>query len=131
MPNTPGADVDIYKFLGGEAGLNTLVNRFYVLMDTLPEAAVIRAMHPPELKGSGDKLYAFLVERFGGPPLYSTEHGHPRLRRRHLPFAIDEAAVDAWMICMSQALHEQYPAGAERDGVEEFLGTVALKMRNR
>ena len=95
-----------YEKLGGEAGLRRLVERFYELMDTLPEAAAIRALHPEDLRGSRDKLFMFLSGWLGGPPLYTEQYGHPRLRARHLPFAIDAAARDAWMLCMRQALDE-------------------------
>ncbi len=120
-----------YDTLGKEAGIRTLVDRFYALMDSLPEAATIRAMHPDDLQDSADKLYAFLVERFGGPALYSSVRGHPRLRMRHMPFAVDQAAADAWMICMRRALHEQLPDGPERQEIEAFFGHVAQHMRNR
>ncbi|ALP54413.1 hypothetical protein Tel_15360 [Candidatus Tenderia electrophaga] len=99
-------DLSPYQKLGGETALRTLVDRFYELMDTLPEARAIRAMHPQDLSGSRDKLFKFLSGWLGGPPLYMEEFGHPRLRARHLPFAVDEAARDAWMLCMTQALED-------------------------
>ncbi len=95
-----------YQKLGGEAGVRKLVDRFYELMDTLPEAEIIRAMHPQDLAGSRDKLFKFLSGWLGGPQLYMEEFGHPRLRARHMPFAVDEAARDAWMLCMKQAVDE-------------------------
>ena len=58
-----------YELLGGADGVRTLVERFYQLMDTLPEAARIRALHPADLHGSTDKLYKFLSGWLGGPPL--------------------------------------------------------------
>lgn len=95
-----------YQRLGGEAAIRGLVLRFYELMDTLPEAQTIRAMHPEDLSGSVDKLFKFLSGWLGGPQLYMEEFGHPRLRMRHMPFAVDEAARDAWMMCMTQAIEE-------------------------
>lgn len=95
-----------YQKLGGEAGVRRLVDRFYELMDTLPEARAIRAMHPQDLAGSRDKLFKFLSGWLGGPQLYMEEFGHPRLRARHMPFAVDEAARDAWMLCMTQAVED-------------------------
>ncbi len=95
-----------YRRLGGEAEVKKLVDRFYELMDTLPEAATIRALHPQDLTESNNKLFMFLSGWLGGPDLFQQVYGHPRLRRRHMPFAIDEAARDAWMLCMTKALEE-------------------------
>ena len=86
-----------YERLGGEAAVRKLVDRFYDLMDALPEARGIRELHPPDLAGSRDKLFKFLSGWLGGPPLYVEEYGHPRLRARHLPFPIGEAERDAWL----------------------------------
>ena len=95
-----------YQRLGGEAVVRKLVDRFYELMDTLPEAQAIRAMHPDDLSSSRDKLFKFLSGWLGGPQLYMEEYGHPRLRARHMPFPVDEAARDAWILCMKQAIEE-------------------------
>lgn len=98
--------------------MRRLVVRFYELMATVPEAQVIRAMHPVDLSGSSDKLFKFLSGWFGGPPLYVQEYGHPFLRARHLPFVIGEAERDAWMFCMTAALDEM--------GLEDALLTQHL-----
>jgi hemoglobin len=123
--------MNAYEFLGQEAGIRRLVDRFYELMDSLPVAATIRAMHPADLEESADKLALFLVERFGGPSVYSSQRGHPRLRARHMPFAVDAAAAEAWMACMRQALEEQVRSGPERDELVAFFDHVANHMRNR
>lgn len=96
-----------YEQLGGEAAVRSLVERFYALMDQLPQARAIRAMHPADLSQSKERLFMFLSGWLGGPPLYAERHGPPRLRRDHMAFAIDAAARDAWMACMTQALAEQ------------------------
>jgi len=95
-----------YQRLGGEEAIRKLVDRFYELMDTLPQAQQIRAMHPDDLSGSADKLFMFLSGWLGGPQLYTETYGHPRLRMRHMPFPVDVAARDAWMLCMKKALEE-------------------------
>lgn len=122
--------MNAYEFLGEEAGIRRLVDRFYDEMERLPEAATIRAMHPPDLAGSRERLHLFLVERFGGPPVYSSVRGHPMLRRRHLPFRIDAAAEAAWMACMDRALEAQVPPGPEREELRAFFAGVAAHMRN-
>src|SRR3569833_2187922 len=98
--------VTVYERLGGEAGLRRLVDRFYDLMDSLPEAERIRALHPTDLTSSREKLYLFLSGWLGGPSLYIARYGLPRLRARHLPFPIGEAEGEAWLLCMERALAE-------------------------
>ena len=117
--------------LGGEGGVRALVDRFYDLMDLEPAYAEIRAMHPGTLDGSRDKLFWFLCGWLGGPDLYVQRHGHPRLRARHLPYAIGIRERDQWMACMIQALHEQQidETLAERLA-ESFFGTADW-LRNR
>ena len=95
-----------YERLGGAVAVRTLVDRFYDLMRELPEARAILAMHPVDQAGSRDKLFEFLSGWLGGPQLYIEKRGHPRLRMRHMPFAVDDAARDAWMLCMRRALDE-------------------------
>jgi len=121
-----------YERLGGEPALRKLVDRFYDLMDSLPEAVGIRAMHAPDLSSARDKLFKFLSGWLGGPPLYEEEFGHPRLRGRHLPFAIGEAERDAWMLCMRRAMNDL--AIDDRlltDHLLQSLYKVADHMRNR
>lgn len=93
-----------YTRLGGEHAVRRLVERFYELMDSLPEAHEIRQLHPQQLSGSREKLFKFLSGWLGGPPLYTDEYGHPRLRQRHFPFPISEQERDQWLLCMDQAL---------------------------
>lgn len=120
-----------YQLLGGEAALKTLVTRFYQLMDELPEARAIRAMHPDDLTQAKEKLFFFLSGWLGGPPLYAERFGQPRLRRAHLPFPIDESARDAWMLCMTQALAEQvHDAGLRVQLIDSFFKTADF-LRNK
>jgi hemoglobin len=67
----------------------------------------------------------------GGPQLFVEEYGHPMLRRRHLPFAIDDAARDQWMLCMNQALNEVVNDAALRQELSDAFTKVADHMRNR
>ena len=120
-----------YERLGGEQAVRKLVDRFYDLMDSLPEAKHIRNLHPEDLAGSRDKLYKFLSGWLGGPPLYVEEFGHPRLRMRHLPFPIGEAERDAWLICMAQALAETEMDEVLRGHLLQSLRNTADHMRNR
>lgn len=69
-----------YELLGGESGVRRLVDRFYDLMDSAPEAATIRALHARTLKASREKLFLFFSGWTGGPQLYVERFGHPQLR---------------------------------------------------
>jgi hemoglobin len=120
-----------YEMLGGETGVRALVDRFYALMDTLPEAWEIRKLHPEDLCGSADKLFMFLSGWLGGPSLYMERYGHPRLRARHLPFPIGVRERDQWMLCMRTALEEQVADEALRSKLIESLANTADFMRNR
>ncbi len=119
-----------YERIGGESGVRSLVDRFYDAMDRREDAAHIRAMHATSLASSRQKLFMFLSGWLGGPGLYVEKYGHPRLRMRHFPFAIDQAAADAWIRCMDEALE-----GVEDDHLRDFLAQrfrhVADHMRNR
>lgn len=95
-----------YQLIGGEAAVQQLVDRFYDYMDTLPQAQEIRAMHEADLSQARRKLFMFLSGWLGGPDLFQQAFGHPRLRARHLPFPIDCAARDAWMLCMKKSLQD-------------------------
>ncbi len=95
-----------YESLGGEVGVRRLVDRFYDLMDSSPQADTIRKMHPESLEDSRQKLFEFLSGFLGGPSLYLERRGHPRLRMRHAAFEIDASARDNWLACMHQALDE-------------------------
>jgi hemoglobin len=111
-----------YELLGGDAGIRRLVDRFYDLMDTAPEAANVRALHARSLKASRDKLHLFLTGWTGGPPVYVEKHGHPRLRMRHFPFAIGPRERDEWLWCMDRAL-------AEHDMPEELRSLLRTRLR--
>jgi hemoglobin len=120
-----------YSELGGEETIRRLVHRFYELMDTLPEAWDVRQMHPEDLAGSEEKLFKYLTGWLGGPPLYEQEFGHPRLRARHLPFAIASKERDQWLMCMETAFDECLPSGPLRDKLWAAILGLADHMRNR
>lgn len=123
--------LSLYEMLGGEQGLRSLVNRFYDIMDASPEATKIRSFHAKSLKQSREKLFMFLSGWSGGPQLYVEKFGHPRLRMRHMPFAIGSGERDQWLWCMNKALDE----GGYDPRVVEFLkvrfAEVADFMRNQ
>lgn len=121
----------LYQLIGGDEKLRALVDRFYDLMDLEPEFAALRAMHPPSLEGSRDKLYHFLSGWSGGPDLYTPIHGNPFLRARHLPFAIGTTERDQWLTCMLLAMQELGYAENEQDLLLNAFFRTADWMRNR
>ena len=126
-----GARPAPFEALGGEPAVRALAERFYDLMDSLPEARGIRDLHPPDLSESREKLFLFLCGWLGGPPLYVQRFGHPRLRGRHMPFPIGDAERDQWMLCMKQALQEQVTDAALCEHLEQAFTRTANHMRNR
>lgn len=120
-----------YELIGGASKLRELVDRFYDLMELEPEFAGIRAMHPQDMSGSRDKLYWFLSGWTGGPDMYVERHGHPRLRARHLPFAIASNERDQWLRCMALAMQDVGMAEALQERLMHSFYKTADWMRNR
>lgn len=117
--------------LGGEPGVRALVQRFYDLMEIEPVYTALRAVHPGTLDSARDKLFWFLCGWLGGPNHYIERFGHPRLRARHLPFAIGIRERDQWLACMAQAMRELQVDAALAERLQEaFFGTANF-MRNR
>ncbi len=121
----------LYDLMGGETGVRTLVERFYDLMDSSPEAKDIRAYHAKSLTQSREKLFMFLSGWSGGPSLYIEKYGHPRLRQRHMPFSIGEAERDEWLWCMNKALDESELLPSVVTHLKTRLSEVADFMRNK
>lgn len=121
----------IYEMIGGESTVRRLVDRFYDLMDELPEASGIRALHPASLDESRNKLFWFLSGWTGGPSLYIERFGHPRLRARHLPFPIGEAERDQWMLCMRRSIDEVIADPLMRQQLGHAFAQMADFMRNK
>ena len=121
----------LYELVGGETGLRTLVDKFYDVMDSSPEAAKVRAIHPVDLSHSRDKLFMFLSGWSGGPALYVQTFGHPRLRQRHMPFPIGKAERDEWLWCMEKALKETQSDPQLIELLEKKFTEIANSMQNR
>ncbi len=121
----------VYEAIGGEVGVRALVDRFYDQMDREPSVRALRDLHPADLAESREKLWWFLSGWLGGPPLYLQRKGHPRLRARHLPFAIDAVARDQWMACMRIALAETSLDAPLRERLDDALFKLADHMMNQ
>ena len=114
MPKEPASSSPAYgigdasfQAAGGVDGLTRLVDDFYRIMDELPEAATIRAMHPADLEMARDKLARFLCGWLGGPKRYDEKYGEIHIPRAHAHFRIGENERDAWLFCMEQAIELQ------------------------
>jgi len=95
-----------FEWIGGEAQVKALVERFYDLMDLEPGYRELRAAHGSTLANARERLFWFLCGWLGGPQHYTDRFGHPRLRMRHMPFAIGIKERDQWLACMDQAMGE-------------------------
>ena len=120
-----------YEKIGGDAVIGKICDRFYELMDTVPQFQGIRVMHPADLSGSRDKLYMFLSGWMGGPDFFVEKFGHPRLRGRHMHFGIGTAERDQWVACMVLAMDD---VGVDKELskklLENFFHTADF-MRNK
>lgn len=106
MSSTEKPTTTPYEMLGGDQAIRDLADAFYEAMDSLPEAAKIRAMHGESLVDIKQKLYEYLSGWLGGPSLYVERYGTICLTEPHAPYAIGEAESDQWMQCMEQALEK-------------------------
>lgn len=93
----------VYEMVGGDATFQKLVDVFYARVEADP---LLRPMFPEDLEPGKRWQFLFLTQFFGGPARYAQERGHPRLRQRHLPFAIDKQARDRWLSHMLAAVDE-------------------------
>ncbi len=124
-PQTP------FEWIGGEARVRALVERFYDLMELDPGYAELRATHGSDLASARDKLFWFLCGWLGGPAYYTAQFGHPRLKARHLPFSIGIIVRDQWLSCMDQAMGETGVPDALRERLRTSFFQTADWMRNR
>lgn len=132
MPVEPNEELPIFQLLG-EATLTAIVAGFY---RQVPDDPILGPMYPQQdFAGAEQRLRSFLLYRFGGPPDYLRDRGHPRLRMRHAPFAVDQAARDRWMQMMMRSVDEQVAAGKvsreHREYLDRFLGDIATFLMNR
>lgn len=118
-----------FQAAGGIAGIERLVNDFYDIMDEIPEARVIRAMHPADLAESRDKLARFLCAWLGGPRRYAEKYGSIHIPGAHQHLAIGDAERDAWLLCMEQAIARQPYAPAFAEYLLRQLRVPAERIR--
>ncbi|MDF9787268.1 group II truncated hemoglobin [Polynucleobacter sphagniphilus] len=120
-----------YEAIGGIDKVDELVDRFYDLMALESGLVELRAMHPPDLSDSREKLKFFLTGWMGGPDVYSPKYGHPMLRARHLPFKIGIKERNQWLVCMYKAMEDCGITGEVATQLEEAFLKTADWMRNQ
>ncbi len=116
---------------GGEAGIRTLVDRFFDRMSSDPRFATIYAMHPEDIEILRDKLARFLCGWLGGPKLFSEKYGSISLPRAHQHLAIATAERDQWLTCMKESVDEQPFAADFKTYLLEALYVPAEGVRRR
>ncbi|WP_373994550.1 group II truncated hemoglobin [Duganella sp. Leaf126] len=121
----------LYEVIGGAARVREMVDRFYDLMDLEPEFALLRSVHGASLEQANERLFMFLSGWMGGPDLYQQAHGHPRLRMRHMPFAIGTQERDQWLRCMAWAMEDVGIATELRVRLMNSFFQTADWMRNK
>ncbi len=121
-----------YDDIGGTPRLHDLVNRFYDLVETLPEGSNLRRLH-----GRGHGLAHARVEQadfmsgfLGGPQTYRERHGHMDVRLIHAHVPIRQADADNWLTCMDQALSDEGHQGPHIDKLRSVLRRVATMLIN-
>jgi hemoglobin len=126
MPVDPVAS--IYDAIGAD-GITRVTAAFY---RQVRSDDVLRPLYPEEdLSGAEARLRSFLLFRFGGPPHYIEQRGHPRLRLRHAPFPIDQRARDRWVALMDQALDQARLPPAVAAAMRQFFHDTATFLINR
>lgn len=121
-------EATVYSLIG-EEGFARLVAAFY---RKIPGDDVLGPMYPADdFAGAEERLRKFLIFRFGGPPDYITERGHPALRMRHAPFAINQAARDRWFDLMDAAVTEAELPEPAASVLRQFFAHTASFLINR
>ncbi len=126
---TEQPETTFYAAVGGQETFRLLVSRFYEGVATDP---VLRPLYPEEdLTGAAERLTMFLVQYWGGPRTYSEQRGHPRLRMRHVGFAIGARERDAWLSRMRAAVDSLDLAEPYASTLWDYLESAAVSLQNR
>jgi hemoglobin len=124
----PADPRSFYEAIGGEATFRAIVARFYA--EVAVDDVLLTLYRREDLAGAEERLRLFLMQYWGGPSTYSDQRGHPRLRMRHVPFAIGPAAREAWLRAMRIAIDEADLSEPHRERLWSYLETTAHAMTN-
>ncbi|MCL1039777.1 group II truncated hemoglobin [Shewanella submarina] len=120
-----------YDRIGGEKVIRAVARSFYQEMQSNPATQTLLAIHKAPIAESEQKLFEFLSGWLGGPQLYQQKYGHPALRARHMPFAIDESMRDQWLLCMKAAIEKEIKEAQHRQAIYQAISQLADHMRNQ
>jgi len=119
----------LYDAAGGMPFFEALVGRFY---DGVAREPILARLYPADdLEGARHRLTLFFAQYWGGPRTYDAERGHPRLRMRHMPFAIGPAERDAWLCLMRASIDASDAGPTVKSRLREYVDMAAEAMRNR
>ncbi len=117
-----------WEAVGGRPTFEKLVRAFYA---GVRDDDVLWPMYPEgDLEGATQRLTGFLEQYWGGPGTYSEQRGHPRLRMRHLPFAVTPLARDRWLQHMRAAVDTLELAPLHEAMLWDYLERAAHAMVN-
>lgn len=122
--STPGT---LFEAIGGQEAIDRIIKGLYERIGKHP---ALIAIFPEDLTESARKQRLFLTQFLGGPPIYTEDRGHPMLRRRHLPFEINQERKEAWLECMNGALEEAEIEEPYRSIIFKRLAMTAQHMVN-
>lgn len=128
MSDSRTEELTPYERFGGHDFFVDLVADFY---RGVADDPILRPLYPEEDLGPAEVRFRMFLEQYwGGPSTYSEQRGHPRLRLRHGPFAIDEQARDLWLGHMRVALDNRDLPPALDDEMWRYLVMAAHAMVN-
>ena len=119
----------LFDAAGGMPFFEALIARFYDGVATDP--ILVRVYPADDLDGARHRLTLFFAQYWGGPRTYDTERGHPRLRMRHMPFAIGPVERDAWLRLMGEAIDASAATPDVAERLHAYIDMAAEAMRNR
>jgi hemoglobin len=119
----------LFDAAGGMPFFEALIGRFYDGVATDPILA--RVYPADDLAGARHRLTLFFAQYWGGPRTYDAERGHPRLRMRHMPFAIGPVERDAWLRLMGDAIDASAAPPDVAERLHAYVDMAAEAMRNR
>ncbi len=123
--------LSLYEAAGGEETFTRLVERFYAGVAGDPVLRPLYPRDPEQFAAAADHLRLFLIQYWGGPSWYGEQRGHPRLRMRHMPFAIGRRERDAWMSHMRSAVDSLALAPRVREELLDYFDRAATAMMTR
>ncbi|MGO4385074.1 globin [Specibacter sp. RAF43] len=117
-----------YGQIGGHATFEKIIRVFY---EGIAADPLLRAMYVEEDLGPAERrMLMFLEQYWGGPRTYLEERGHPRLRMRHVPFAVTPEARDRWLAAMRKGVDAANLSPMHEATLWDYLERAAASLVN-